>query len=170
MKANPLPTMERLREVLDYQPETGIFTWLVSPNSRVRAGDVAGSTRADGRVMIRIDAVRYQASRLAWFYVTGKDPGELEIDHRNRVESDNRFSNFRLATLKQNQENRGLNTNNTSGARGVSYSARLDRWVAYITHNRKRITLGEFRSLDAAKARREKAERDLFTHSDASAQ
>ena len=112
----------RLREVLDYDPDTGIFTWKVRVSTHCRPGDEAGSPHARGYVVIGLDRCVYLAHRLAWFYVHGEWP-EAEIDHRNGVRTDNRLSNLRLATSTQNKQNR-RNARGTTPFRG--------RWKAQI--------------------------------------
>ena len=96
-------TQERLRELTIYNSETGVFTWAVS-RRRCTLGGVAGCIRGDGSWGIRIDGHLYRAHRLAWLYMTGEWPPE-EIDHKNRIKSDNSWSNLRLATRLQNQIN-----------------------------------------------------------------
>lgn len=86
------------------------------------------------------------------------------VDHINRNGLDNRRSNLRPATKKQNMENQGRRRDNTSGCTGVSWHKSTAKWEAYITHNGKRTRLGYFDSLrEAIKARRT-AEKELFTH------
>jgi hypothetical protein len=119
----------RLLEVLSYNPETGVFHWRIALNGRVRAGDVAGSTHASGYRNISIDKGRYQAHRLAWFYVHGTWPQSF-IDHKDGVRSDNRIANIRPATRLQNNRNRPLYKNSTVSLKGVrklkkGYQARI---------------------------------------------
>ena len=81
-------TQERLKEVLHYDPETGIFMWLVAPNGRIRVGMEAGSSH-DGYIGIKVDRILYKAHRLAWFYMTGEWPAN-DVDHWDR----NNFGEF----------------------------------------------------------------------------
>ena len=97
-------TQERLKELLHYDPKTGVFTCLVSRRGRVKVGNKAGYTN-HGYVRIRVDTRRYFAHRLAWLYVYGESPPD-DIDHINGVRSDNRIANLRLATKAQNCQNR----------------------------------------------------------------
>ena len=96
-------TVERLRELLSYDPATGKFLWRVGRQC-MRAGAVAGATEVQGYRVIKIDGKIYKAHRLAWLYVTGEWPPE-EIDHKNTDPQDNVWSNLRLATHSQNQAN-----------------------------------------------------------------
>lgn len=113
-------TQERLREVLDYDPETGAFTWLVSNSNRVRVGDHAGCIcKKHGYRLIGIDGVVYRASRLAVLYMTGDLPSKT-VDHRNLNRLDDRWENLREASRSENQFNRGAQLNNRTGLKGVS--------------------------------------------------
>jgi len=162
MKFNLMPPIERVRELLSYCPETGIFKWKKSTSNRTLVGNKAGSPNNKGYIEIKIDGKRYKAHRLAWFYVYGEDPLQSEIDHKDQIKSNNSMANLRLATRKQNNENIPIPRNNTSGHRGVS---RLDKsWVAYIYHNKKRIHLGHFNDINLAIQARKQAEQKLFTH------
>lgn len=100
-------TQDFLRHVLHYDPLTGEWTW-VNPNPRarnIRKGDPAGTVRFDGRKQISVDNKSYLGSRLAWFYMTGVWPKE-EVDHENRIKSDDRWTNLREATHSENMFNR----------------------------------------------------------------
>ena len=77
-------TQDVLKELLDYDPETGEWTWRNPlPRSRMKPGDVAGRITQCGRRQIRIASGFYYASRLAWLYMTGEWPKD-QIDHINR--------------------------------------------------------------------------------------
>ena len=128
-------TLERLWQVLDYDPSTGIFRWkiIIGCNaSRHCPGDVAGAPRGPGSyVQIGIDRHRYYAHRLAWFYTYGVWPPKL--DHKDLNKQNNRIKNLRLATTSQNGANRVAQKNNRLGLKGVRkhntpgpcYSARV---------------------------------------------
>lgn len=162
MKSKPLPSVERIRDVLSYNAETGVFTWRKSTSNAAPIGSKAGGPNSKGYTHIRLDGRSLKAGRLAWIYVTGEDPGELEVDHKNRDRSDDRFSNLRLADRKLNCENIGTPKHNTSGTKGVSKHAMSGKWEAYIYHHKRRIHLGRFRDIAEAAAAREAAESALF--------
>jgi len=87
-------TQERLKEVLNYNPETGVFMWMVAPNRRIPINSEAGVLdKEKGYIAIRIDGVKYLAHRLAILYTDGYWP-ENTVDHGNRVRSDNRRINL----------------------------------------------------------------------------
>ena len=153
-------TIERLKEVVSYAPSTGRFVWLQANSACVKVGDEAGSGRdSKGYRRIQIDGVRYRAHRLAWFYMTGRWPPD-EIDHKDLDTSNNRWANLRLATRKQNNENRSGWAR--SGCKGITSHGR--KWRARIRHNGVQTHLGLFPSKDAAVAARREAEQRLFTH------
>jgi len=154
-------TQERLKELLNYDPETGIFVWKTK-RGRCPAGAIAGSPNVDGHIKIRIDYNYYLAHRLAWLYVYGEFPASC-MDHANRCPSDNKISNLRPATFKENQQNRKINKNNKSGHAGVYFDKFNLKWRAHIAVNSESISLGSFSTKDEAiKARRE-AKKKLHT-------
>lgn len=156
-------TAARLREVLHYDPETGLFTWLVDTHRR-RKGFPAGSKRPDGYFHIGIDGGRYLAHRLAFLYMTDQWP-EFQADHENVRPSDTRWCNLRPATASQNQQNKRVYKNNRCGFRGVF--KKRNRWGAKLMINRKTINLGYFKTPEEAAAARLNGERKYFTHSPA---
>ncbi|WP_416186725.1 HNH endonuclease signature motif containing protein [Fulvimarina sp. 2208YS6-2-32] len=155
----PVLTVERLREVIDYDPATGVFRWRISRPGCV-AGRRAGAIKNDGYRQIEIDRRLYRGARLAFLYMTGSwpRPGAI-VDHRNRVRDDDRWSNLREATLAQNARNRGLCRRNTSGRIGVSPIAGGAKWNADIGIGGRNIHLGRFKDKADAIAARDAAER-----------
>lgn len=133
----------RLLEVLKYDPKNGEFIWLVAPRKNTPAGSIAGSLKPDGYIRITIEGIRYQAHRLAWFYMHGVWPPE-KVDHENRVRSDNRKSNLRLATHSQNLANSCRPSHNTSGFKGVSWNRAMNKWLAQIQADGQNTNLGYF--------------------------
>lgn len=158
-------TLKQARRLFDYNPKTGAFTWRerTSPASRIAIGAPAGWTNAEGYRLVMAFGQHYMLHTLIWFYMTGKWP-EKQVDHKDRCKSNNRWSNLRLATNKQNQENMNLRKDNTSGCRGVWWRQEVGKWRAFIRHNGRLHHLGHFsKKADAIRARRA-AERQLFTH------
>lgn len=142
-------TPERLRELLHYNPNTGIFTWKVRRNQRATAGSEAGHREAKGYVSICIDGNDFKAHRLAWLYVHGCWP-KNQIDHKNQAKHDNRIDNLRDATQSENLANTNLRTTNTSGFKGVHFDTRAGKWRAQICVDGKRVNLGSFESMEDA--------------------
>lgn len=102
LKMTSLPSAERVRELLDYDPETGIFTWKVTRGRLAKAGGVAGSSHYSGYVHIKVDDTRYSAHRLAWLHHYGEDPGALQINHLDSCRSNNAIANLELVTSREN--------------------------------------------------------------------
>lgn len=136
-------TYLRLREVLQYDPDTGVFVWLVSTSNRVKVGAVAGRIRSDGSVRIGFDGRLYLAHRLAWFSVHGCWPS-AELDHLNRNPEDNRLCNLREATKTQNMWNTKRRCDNSTGFKGVIWSKQKRKFQARITINGEPRHLGFF--------------------------
>ena len=164
----PEITAEKLRELLDYDPETGTFTWRVRVrNSRIEVGAVAGSRHICGYTQIYLQGRPYLAHRLAWLHYYGTWP-KAQIDHINRDRADSRISNLRDVTHKQNQQNLSKSCNNTSGFAGVHWVKRDSRWKAQITYNYRHIHLGYFTEIAAAIAARKAGELKYWGTSHAS--
>lgn len=155
-------TAERLREVLSYDPETGEFRWRVSNSPRAQAGALAGSAASTGYRDIRVDKQLYRSHRLAWLYVHNTWPAN-EIDHINGDKADNRLTNLREATSSQNKVNQvRLRADNSSGLRGVSWSAANQKWLAKIRHQGQQKNLGYFQTKEQAAEAYALAARDRF--------
>lgn len=154
-------TQKYLKSVLDYNTETGIFTWKYRPSmEKIRAtrgwnkkysGKIAGNiSRSHGYREIVIDYNKYLAHRLAWFYFHGRWPVN-EIDHKNLDRLNNSLNNLREATSGQNKANLIMSTN-TSGYKGVSWSKRAKRWRASMSINNKSICIGHYDNKEDAYA------------------
>lgn len=122
-------TAERLRELLHYDPETGVFRWradrLTGRGRRLlaRAGDIAGTREQNGYVRINIDYRPQRAHRLAFLYVTGKWPRH-HVDHKNGVPDDNAWSNLRdVPQAINNQNQRRVRADSKTGVQGVQQTA-----------------------------------------------
>ncbi len=155
-QANEL-TAEYLRSILHYDPETGIFTWKISNSNRVKVGATAGCQNGHGYLLIKVCSRKHPAHRLAWLYMNGEWP-KLDIDHINRNRSDNRIANLRDVSRKQNLQNAGKYSSNTSGHPGVYWDKQSSKWVARIKHNQKRVHLGYFATIEEAIAARKAGE------------
>lgn len=143
-------TAERLRELLHYDPATGLFTWLANIGSRGRAGAVAG-WNCLGYRCITIDTIKHRAHRLAWLYTYGILPS-AEIDHINGIRCDNRISNLREASPSTNRQNSlTARAHSKTGVIGVSLDQRDGRYYARIYANGKRRALGGFESIEEAR-------------------
>jgi hypothetical protein len=130
------PIPEEILDYISYEPETGICRWKKRSANSVKVGDVTGSANTCGHLQIRFRKSSYLLHRVAWYLHYGKDPGDMEIDHRNGNRSDNRISNLRLVTHQQNQHN--------TKALGITYNKRQGKWHAKIKLDGKRIHLGTY--------------------------
>ena len=152
-------TQSRLKELLSYDHETGIFIRISSPKS-TNIGKTVGTIKNNGYIQILVDKKLYHAHRLAWLYIYGDFPIN-QIDHINGIRNDNKISNLRLATDSQNKQNRCIGSTNTSGFFGVDFSKSNGRYRARIRLNNKRIFLGYFGTVEEAGSAYHKAKREL---------
>lgn len=157
-------TVTRLRKRLYYSKTTGLFSWLVRSSSRTDIGDIAGcGNTTDRYIYITVDGVRYSAHRLAWFYVYGVWPTH-EIDHKNEIRHDNRWSNLRPATRGENEQNQSVaQRNSKSGVLGVCWDNSRKKWRAFVKLGGKQIHHSYHISLDDAVAARAKAKAKYHT-------
>lgn len=140
----PILTLSRLKEVLDYNSNTGIFLWKIKPNPIVNIGDIAGYLRSDGYIQIRIDKIYYKAHRLAWFYIYGSWPID-QLDHKYGIRHDNRIKYLREVNNQLNQCNqRKAKVNNPTGYLGVTLIKKNGRFKASIQVKGKLKHLGYF--------------------------
>ena len=143
-------TQAELKELLNYDQETGIFTWSIKPRRGINIGDIAGSKRKhDGYVAIRIQGKQYYAHKLAWLYVHNVWSTQ-EIDHINRIRDDNRLSNLRELSPALNSQNRNKKITNTSGYTGVYWCKNSKKWKSQISYNSIRKHLGSFNNIKDA--------------------
>lgn len=153
-------TANELRELLDYDPTTGVFIWKVSTINHKRVGKIAGTVLRDSRHGYRyiiIAGKHYKGSRLAWLYITGRWPTG-QIDHKNGVRDDDRFQNLRDVSAAVNQQNqRRAQRHNVTGFLGVSPVG--DRFRATIRIDGKKCWLGSFDTAVEAHAAYVKAKR-----------
>jgi hypothetical protein len=143
-----LLTMDEAAKRLHYDPLTGIFTWLVKPSAKVRAGDVAGKVRRDGYRVIKIEGQYWYAHRLAWFLAYGHISDQL--DHINGDRDDNRLANLREANASQNTINQKRRSDNLSGFKGVYLQRGRNRWRARIRADGQVHDLGYFDTAEEA--------------------
>lgn len=153
-------TQKRLKELMEYNPETGEFTRKTAPCNGTKVGDIAGGCDSEGYIRIRVGRKRHFAHRLAWLYVRGFWP-KNEIDHINRDPSDNRLCNLREVSHQCNMRNCGNPKTNTSGVKGVRRHKRRKKWEARICVDNEYKFLGTYNSFDNAVCARLAAEQCL---------
>lgn len=154
MRALILITQAEIKEVLNYDHLTGLFTWRVAQGA-VAKGNQAGTINR-GYVVIKIDNKLHKAHRLAWVYTYGYLDGEL--DHKNRVRHDNSIDNLRLASRTLNARNTNLRADNTTGHKGVIKSKTTGKFCASLKIRNVRKHLGTFTTIEDAIAARKDAE------------
>lgn len=142
-------SQERLRRYLRYDPETGVFTWLIN-QGKARAGDEAGSIDSKGYIKISVCGHRHGAHQLAWLYMYGK---LAMIDHKDNVPHNNKLSNLRKATYSQNNHKRQLY--NPLGHTGVRF--RSGKYQAHIRINGVITRIGAYDTLEEASGAYKKA-------------
>lgn len=141
-------TQARLRELMFYDPVTGVFIRKQKTSNNVSVGDIVGCKRKDGYVTASVDGVLYLMHQLAWLYEYGFIPPAL--DHVNRRRSDNALRNLRECTLEQNNWNQRVKSTNTSGVQGVHWDSRRSKWMATIRSGKKTVALGRFDQIEDA--------------------
>ena len=174
-------TPEVLRELIDYDPETGALTWKVrgpehfrcveqSPEHAAKIWNSANAGKPalnykgpDGYRVGAIFGRNVRSHRAAWAIHYGRWP-EYGIDHESGVRDDNRIINMRDVPGAENAKNLSRRKTNTSGVTGVSYFARTKKWVAMIKGDGKVRNLGYFHTIEEAAAARKVAERRYGFH------
>lgn len=145
-------TVDALKSVLDYNSESGVFTWSANADLGTRSdrrGKVAGTVQFDGYIAIKVFGRRYYAHRLAWFYINGVWPSG-QLDHRDRDRSHNAINNLRPASPSQNSANGRVRTHSVGQLKGVTPQGL--RWKAQIVKDREKIYLGMFDTKEQAHA------------------
>lgn len=150
-------TQEKLKSVLKYDKETGVFSWLITrPNiPKIKIGTPAGYLNPNGYIYIRISGKYYKAHRLAFLYETGKMPIN-DVDHIDGIKNNNAFLNLRNATRIENSRNRSFQSNNTTGFKGVTFCKYHKKYKAYCSINGVKKSLGYFSTPEEASEAYEK--------------
>lgn len=142
-------TQARLKELLHYDPDSGLFKRRIGRTGSAKKGMVAGGQMICGYVSIKIDGIPCLAHRLAFLYQEGEIP--IEVDHKNHIRNDNRWDNLRHATRSINQRNASRRADNTSGLTGVSWNTRKRKWIVQVADGDDRGYIGAYQTLfDAA--------------------
>ena len=145
----------KINSLLDYDPKTGLLRWkrLSSTHNKTsKIGEVAGSKTTKGYLLIMVGGERHLAHRMIWFMVTGKWP-KNQIDHKNGIKNDNRWSNLREATGSQNKANVAAYKGSLSGIKGAYYEPHrtsYKKWRAVIRKDGKLKHIGYFATPEEA--------------------
>jgi hypothetical protein len=143
-----LPEKSELEKKLNYDPTAGVFTW--KKTKGVAEGKEAGCVNCKGYIVIRFKNRLWLAQRLAWRMHYGDDPGAAQVDHINRVRTDNAIKNLRLAEPGENNFNMSIRSDNKSGLKGVHFRRDINRWAAKIKHQNTNHCLGCFDTKEQA--------------------
>lgn len=138
--------LETLMKLLSYDPDSGKFHWRESWGAKA-AGSEAGREN-HGYIGIQIYGKKYSAHRLAFLFM-GMDAPKA-VDHINRVGTDNRWENLRPASDSQNQYNKSLSKNNSSGYKGVTYNPACRKWQVTVRANKKSFYFGTYEDIELA--------------------
>jgi hypothetical protein len=146
---NSMITQQQLKELVNYDPYSGIFTLAKHRKGTTRKiGEVIGSLTKTGYLETCINQKSYYLHRLAYLYMTGEMPKNY-IDHKNRNKTDNSWNNLRCVTQQENLENDVLPRKHGSlGYRGVYRHG--NKFMAKINHKGKQIHLGQFNTVEEA--------------------
>lgn len=153
-------TQDSLKDLLHYDPDTGIFTWIVNRGGGARSGDTAGysgETRGKKYFRTEISGKAYLLHRLAYLYMTGKWP-DNEIDHDDGNGLNNKWDNIGPATRVQNSKNMRKSISNKSGVTGVYLDKERNKWCVQINFEHRQIKLGRFEAFNDAVIARKMAE------------
>lgn len=135
-------TQEKLKELMSYDPETGLFNWLRPPRGYRKGRELGANSK--GYVLIGVDGGRYLAHRLAWLYVHGNFPNCC-VDHINGNTKDNRIENLRDVSVQVNSQNRKkAQSNSKSGLLGAAFYKRTGKWQSTIRVNGRHKALGYY--------------------------
>lgn len=137
----------------------GNLFWKVKPHRKANAGDKVGTPHSMGYIQVCLNNTLTLVHTIVWELHNGPVPDGKEIDHINRVRTDNRIENLRLVSRKDNQRNKGKYCNNVSGVTGVYFDKSVNKWLAFITLKGKTINLGKFLNKDDAIKARKDAEK-----------
>lgn len=160
-----MKTQVELKELFHYDPITGEFlrVGLVNPHTKkIIKCNRKINTQSRGYFQVGIGDKVHPVHRVIWVWMTGELPNE--IDHIDGDRSNNKWSNLRDASRKENCKNLGVGTKNTSGVIGVTRTKGTDRYVAFITVNGERIYLGSYGSLEEAGTVRKNYEKMFNFH------
>ena len=156
-------TQSELKQILHYSQDTGIFTWLINhSHGKKLKGKTAGCFNSFGYLFIKTKGIIYKGHRLAFLYMTGVIPEE--VDHINHNTSDNRWCNLRPSNRIENSHNSSISSANTTGATGVYKDNIYDGWVARISINSTSTNLGYFKNKNDAIIARKMAEYEHGYH------
>lgn len=153
-------TQTLLKEIINYNPQTGLFTWKIDLSSRKREGRLSSNSLEKGYPKITIFTKTYFAHHLVFLYMKGTIPNE--VDHVNHIRDDNRWCNLRSVSRKENTRNASMRKDNKSGVTGVTWHKATQKWAVQI--GKEGRWLGVYSDIDEAIRVRQIAEASLGYH------
>jgi hypothetical protein len=153
------PSVDRINELLCYNPDTGDISWRIK-RGKCAAGRIVTCKNEKGYIVVRVDNVLLRAHRIGWAVTHNAWP-EKEIDHINGIRFDNRISNLREANHSQNMKNIKKSVANKSGKKGVSWHKQAQKWQVHIKVDGVNHYLGLFDSVDDAHEKYKQVANDL---------
>lgn len=160
---NDMPelTQDRVKELFDYDPDTGVLTRKITTLANAIKGHVAGFSGGD-YLQVSVKKIHYKIHRIIWLWVYGDLP--VEVDHENHIGTDNRLCNLHAVDHKQNTRNQKKRSTNASGVMGVSWEQSRGKWRSGIMVDGRSIFLGYFNDIGKAAGARKKADRKYGFH------
>ena len=116
--------------------------------SRVKIGSETGYLASDGYIRTKIKQKLYGNHQIIFLMFNGYIPEQ--VDHINRDRLDNRIENLRAATNSQNQHNKSIAKNNTSGIQGVTWNKNAKKWYVQLMFKKKQMYFGAYKDLELA--------------------
>ncbi|URF03001.1 HNH endonuclease signature motif containing protein [Cupriavidus campinensis] len=163
-RGSRLTEIERMKSIVEYNPDTGIFSRLVAAGGR-KVGDVCGWTMNRGYINVNVGGCQVLAHRLAWMFMYGPIPPKMDIDHIDGDRKNNRIANLRLATRSQNNQNISrARSDNRTGLLGAHVGRSLGSYTSRISVNGKDTFLGTFATAEDAHAAYMKAKQQLHAY------
>jgi hypothetical protein len=152
-------TQAELKALLDYNPDTGVFTWRVDRTGGTKAGDTAGCKHKDcGYIRVKLNEKAVYAHLLAWLYIYGKLP-QQQLDHKDGCRTNNAISNLREITNRENQNNQ--RRHREGKLVGAHLHKKTGRYESSISIDGKKVYLGIFQTEEEANAAYLKAKAQL---------
>ena len=163
IKTIPLPSKERLDELFEYDPTSGLVKRKIRVSNQP-VGSIIKSKTMGGYYGVTVDFTKYRLHRLIWMMMTGEDPGEFIIDHEDRNRTNNKWSNLRLAKQRKDQDsdyihncdNRSLYSSSSTGHNNIYWDQRGQRYIVRGFIDGKRCEWGSSEDLDEAIAIQER--------------
>ncbi len=154
-------TAETVRKLFNYNPEEGHLRWKVSRPKAIKGGIAGYISKSDGYRYVCFDYNEMLSHRIIWLWMTGAWP-KCQIDHKNRIKSDNRWTNLREATNSQNNVNRPSGKSSNTGVTGVWYDKKRDQYRVKIQVKGHEYTIGRYNTFEEAKMWRKLAEEEFY--------